>query len=63
MILQAKLNQESKECRVSNQRGGLENSFHHVKLPIPHMDWKASLICNGIFCISDDLSNADDIQY
>ena len=27
-------------------------------LPIPHMEWKASFICNGIFCISDDFSNA-----
>ena len=33
-----------------------------VKLPIPHMDWKASRICNGIFCISDDFINADGIQ-
>ena len=26
------------------------------------MEWNASLICEGIFCISADLSNADGIQ-
>ena len=38
------------------------HSNNPILLPIPHIEWKASLTCKGIFCISDDFINADGIQ-
>lgn len=59
-------NERIKELK-KNQNQKLKSKIVHtlvslpMLLPIPHMEWKVSLMCKGIFCISEDRMRAKQI--